>query len=61
MARNLRPRPPHNPWTREAVATLAAMVAEGLLDVTIAERTGRTVEAVRQRRRRLQGKVPAKR
>ena len=53
-----RPRPRYNPWTDADVAALAAMVAAGLRDNTIAELMRRTLESIRQRRRRLLGEIP---
>jgi DNA-binding NarL/FixJ family response regulator len=45
-------------WTPQELSDLARWLRAGLNVHTIAELTKRTSESVRQRRRRLQGKIP---
>ncbi len=44
-------------WTRLQLADLVRRIAAGWQDYRIAEYTGRTQESIRQRRRRLAGKI----
>lgn len=45
-------------WTTLQIADLARRIAAGFSNAEIAALTGRTPESIRQRRRRLTGKIP---